>query len=189
MNVMILGGKTGFGSDIADHIVKPMNQLVYPLNKLLLTDRQDLDFNNGEWVTRLRELMTDAFGGPSGANVIVLAAYDRANQQDNMQLRVAATLFDIFRTSQTHLMFIGDMRHHIMPIDSMYLANKRDLWKASLKWAGDNRRRCPLTLYEPYSTGLEAVSEMSIRIAPGVPGEFYCVTHALRNPTLFERLA
>ena len=188
MNVAILGGKSGFGADLAAHIVKPHNQLVFPITNLLTTGHDDLDFNDGQWVSNLRELLTQNFGGPSGATVVVLAAYDRRNQQDNMQLRVASTLFDIYRTSSTHLMLIGDMRHHIMPVDSMYLANKRDLWKASLKWAGDQRRRCPLTLYEPYTTGLESVSEMAIRVGPGVPGEFYSVTHALRQPSVFERI-
>lgn len=188
MNVAIIGGSSGFGSDIAAHIVKPQNQLVYPVTKLLTLGRQDADLNEGEWVSKLRESFTENFGGPSAATVVVLAAYDRENQQTNMQLRVASTLYEIYRRSHTHLILIGDMRHHIAPPDSLYLANKRDLWKTAMQWAGDPNRRCPITLYEPYTTGIESVSEMTLRVAPGVPGEFYCVTHVLRRPSIFERL-
>lgn len=188
MNVAIIGGSSGFGADLATHIVQPHNQLVYPLTEMLVTGRDDLDLNDGQWVSRLRELMSEKFGGPSAATVVVLAAYDRQNQQANMQLRVAATLYEIYRKSHTHLMFIGDVRHHLAPPDSMYEANKRDLWRQSMKWATDATRRCPITLYEPFTTGVESVSELALRVAPGVPGEFYCVSHIMRRPSIFERL-
>jgi hypothetical protein len=188
MNVAIIGGNSGFGSDLAEHVVKPHNQLVFPVTKLLAIGKSDLDLNDGQWVSQLRELFTEAFGGPSAATVVVLAAYDRRNQQENMQLRVANTLYEIYRKSSTHLIFVGDMRHHLGPPDSLYVANKRDLWLASMKMATDPVRRAPITLYEPYTTGFESVSELALRVAPGVPGEFYCVTHMLRRPSIFERL-
>jgi hypothetical protein len=188
MNVAILGGSTGFGADVAEHIVKPHNQLVFPVTKLMVTGKNDLDLNDGEWVSHLRELMTETFGGPSAATVVVLCAYDRANQQSNMQLRVANTLYEIYRRSSTHLILVGDVRHHLKPPASLYEANKRDLWLTAMKMAMDPVRKCPVTLYEPYTTGLESVSELALRIAPAVPGEFYCVSHIMRRPSLFERL-
>ena len=181
MNVAIIGGSSGLGSDVAEHIVKPHNQLVFPITNLLVTGQADLDLNDGEWVSRLRELMVDKFGGPSAATVVVLVAYDRKNQQDNMQLRVANTLYEIYRSSSTHLIIVGDVRHHLAPPDSLYTANKRDLWLAAMKMAVDPARKCPVTLYEPYTTGLESVSELALRIAPAVPGEFFCVSHIMRR--------
>jgi hypothetical protein len=189
MNVAIIGGSSGFGADLAAHIVKPHNQLVFPITNLLTLGKEELDLNDGEWVKKLRMLLTDRFGGPSAATVVVLMAYDRTNQQENMQLRVANTLYEIYRKSQTHLILVGDMRHHLAPPDSLYVANKRDLWRCAMKMATDPQRKSPITLYEPYTTGIESVSELALRVAPGVPGEFYCVTHIMRHPSIFERIA
>lgn len=142
MNTLVVGGTSGFGAEYASHIRDTMNCIVS------VTGR-DFELSGGEWLAKLGTLVEEDFLGPSGIDHLVIAAYDRKHEHENVQLGAARALWPLFKdNTKTTMTLVGDLCHHFNPVNSLYTANKKALYMQSLEWAR-TPHSCHLVMFEP----------------------------------------
>jgi nucleoside-diphosphate-sugar epimerase len=174
MNVLVLGGTSGFGKQI-------LEQLSSDGHRVLAFGRGgDHDLRSGVWPTAYERSLYTFVGGPQNLDAVVVAAYDRRQEQDNLQLNVTYTLFELMR-KQGALKFcvVGDMAHHMHPTRSLYDANKRALYNQCTHWSVNPYRKCALFLFEPWTVNKEDRSaETFVSNMSGLSeGEFRCLSY------------
>lgn len=142
MNTLIIGGTAGFGAEYASHIRDDTNCL------LGITGR-DYELGGGTWLEKLGTLVEKEFLGPAGVDHLIIAAYDRKHEHENVQLSAARALWPLFKDQgRTTFSLVGDMCHHVSPTASLYAANKRALYLQSLEWMR-TPHTCHLVMFEP----------------------------------------
>lgn len=142
MNTLIIGGTSGFGAEYASCVHENTNCLLEATGR-------ELDLGCGDWLSKLGTLVEEEFLGPSGIDHLVIAAYDRKKEHENVQLSAARALWPLFKDfTKTTFTLIGDVCHHFDATSSLYAANKRALYLQSLEWAR-TPHACHLVMFEP----------------------------------------
>jgi hypothetical protein len=175
-NILIIGGSSGFGEQIAFAMAKGPT-----LREFYCTSRGEVDITSGTWLADLKTYIDEQIGSPEAVSSVIIVAYDRDTPTDNAQLRAARALYDLYKKKEgVKFCVIGDMIHHRNRLQSIYTADKNALFKQFQEWAEDSERDCSLMLFEPKINDSKSAEAFGFLHDSLEPGDYFCVTAHIR---------